>query len=86
MFWILLKFLLHPFRYRTENKDIDYTINVTKKAVDSWYDKDVIEKIITNLLSNAVKYTPAGGKIECSAFVKGSYTVYRDKKHRSRAF
>ncbi|NND61589.1 MAG: response regulator, partial [Flavobacteriaceae bacterium] len=37
---------------------------------DSYYDKDVMEKVVSNLLSNAVKYAPEGSVIQFVAIEK----------------
>src|SRR5690606_17112423 len=37
---------------------------------NQFFDKDVVEKIVSNLLSNAIKYTPKGEKIEFHSNVK----------------
>ncbi len=58
------------FSFKTKNKNIDYKINIEPTTIDTWFDKDVLEKIITNLISNAVKYTPESGIVECNAIIK----------------
>lgn len=59
-----------------------FTLNANEKGVlinshmdnfgDTWYDRDVVEKIVSNLLSNAVKYAPENSNVEFTAtYVKG---------------
>ncbi|MBL0684544.1 response regulator [Aquimarina mytili] len=68
-----LHVLAHSFVYQTRQKQIDYTIDINNSGqLWYWFDKDIIEKIITNLLSNACKYTPSGGKILCKAKVSSN--------------
>ena len=44
------------------DKKIDYTLDIPS-ALQGWFDKEKIEKIVFNLMSNAFKYTPVEGKI-----------------------
>ena len=62
----LLKQLAETFKYKASQKNIKfkYTIEELKQV---WFDRDIIEKIVSNLLSNAVKYTPNAGKVNFRA-------------------
>ncbi len=44
-------------------KEITFTLNNTVSLPDTWFDRQVIEKILLNLLNNSFKYTKNGGKI-----------------------
>ncbi|MCK0158560.1 helix-turn-helix domain-containing protein [Cellulophaga sp. F20128] len=66
---VLLKQLLTAFKYKSEEKNITFSFKI-QQMTEAWYDKDVMEKIVTNLLSNAVKYTPENGKIHFESTVK----------------
>lgn len=70
----LLKQLAKAFEYKSKSKKINfsYKIDVNRNV---WFDKDVIEKIVTNLLANAVKYTPENGNIHFKAFIKDDYII-----------
>ncbi|MEY8019374.1 two-component regulator propeller domain-containing protein [Muriicola sp. SD30] len=59
---LFLGMLATSFQYRSEQKKIDYTIDIEQLG-KSWYDEDAIEKIVTNLLTNAFKYCPDGGRV-----------------------
>lgn len=63
---LYIKHLLESFRYQAENKGTPFhsTVHIDQEA---WFDRDVIEKIVTNLVSNALKYSPKNGKIDFSA-------------------
>ena len=59
---ILLKQLVVAFEFMAKEKNISYSYKI-QPMQETWFDTDVIEKIVTNLLSNAIKYTPEHGKI-----------------------
>ncbi|MFK7747626.1 MAG: helix-turn-helix domain-containing protein [Kordia sp.] len=62
--------LVDSFRFTTKQKLLKFKIDIKPTTHETWFDKDIVEKIITNLLSNAVKYTPKNGEIACKAVVK----------------
>lgn len=62
--------LIDSFRFTTKQKLLKFKIDLKPTTLETWFDKDIVEKIITNLLSNAVKYTPKNGEIRCKAIVK----------------
>ncbi len=64
--------LAESFTFSAKQKNINYLPYINKTNTDTWYDSDVIEKIVVNLLSNAIKYTPENGSIVCNAFVKNN--------------
>ena len=65
---VLLKALAASFQHTATQKNIDYTIHITKTDT-VWFDKDVVEKTVVNLLSNAFKYTSGGGHVNFSATI-----------------
>ncbi|MGI9546519.1 MAG: response regulator [Flavobacteriaceae bacterium] len=62
----LIKAIGESFKFRAIQQNIEYSIEV-EGLNKAWFDKDVIEKILTNLLSNAFKYTEQAGSIQLSA-------------------
>jgi ligand-binding sensor domain-containing protein/signal transduction histidine kinase/DNA-binding response OmpR family regulator len=44
-----------------KNLSLSFKKNLT--VTDTWFDRQIMEKIVLNLIHNAIKYTPAGGKI-----------------------
>ena len=71
---ILINQLVSSFKYQIEQKKI--TLNTKISNIDNaWYDRDVVEKIITNLMANAVKYTPKKGYINFKATQQGDHLV-----------
>ena len=61
--------LTDSFTYAGQLKEINYIVNNNPSTIDTWFDKDILEKIIVNLISNAFKYTPQRGSIVCNAFI-----------------
>ena len=46
-----------------ERHQITYLFNSDRELLETWFDKEKIEKVIYNILSNAFKFTPDGGRI-----------------------
>jgi ligand-binding sensor domain-containing protein/signal transduction histidine kinase/DNA-binding response OmpR family regulator len=44
-------------------KEIDFTLALPPLSPDTWFDRQVLEKIVLNLLHNSFKYTKIGGHI-----------------------
>lgn len=65
-----LKSVVEPFEYRAKEQGLLFCYEVENKAVDNYYDKDVIEKIVSNLLANALKYTPQDHNVNFSASIE----------------
>ena len=71
---IFFKQLASSFKYKAKEKQIIFKDNI-KEINNVWFDKDIVEKIVSNLLSNAVKYTPVNGKIYFNAEQQDNYAV-----------
>jgi signal transduction histidine kinase/DNA-binding response OmpR family regulator len=63
---MLLKQLLSAFEYKAKDKNIDLSYSVGE-IEDAYFDKDIIEKVISNLVSNAIKYSPLDSAIVINA-------------------
>ncbi|WP_057936308.1 two-component regulator propeller domain-containing protein [Algoriphagus resistens] len=62
----LVEFLgevLLTFRYYADEKKINLTFEPEEESIQTYFDRDMIEKVIVNLLSNAMKYTEQGGEV-----------------------
>ena len=51
------------FSEMAAQKNIRFVIKTEDPPRETWFDRQVLEKIVINLLSNAFKYTPAGGTV-----------------------
>lgn len=71
----LIKALAASFRYLADQKKLDYRVAVSDAQNEVWYDRDVIQKIVTNLLSNAFKYTPEQGTLTMSTEIDNGRLV-----------
>ncbi|TMU56063.1 response regulator [Flagellimonas algicola] len=67
---LFMTHLVEPFQYRAQQTDVVFNsqIDVANKA---WFDRDVVDKIVTNLLSNAIKYNQQKGQIQFKAVQLG---------------
>lgn len=71
----LLVQLVEAFSYLAKEQKI--TINNDIKDLDNaWFDKDVVEKIVSNLLSNAVKYAPKHSEVFVNAEKKQDCLIF----------
>lgn len=59
---ILFKQLISAFQYKAAEKEITILSNI-QDLKNVWFDKDIIEKVVSNLLLNAIKYAPKESKI-----------------------
>ncbi len=64
-----IKNLTNSFFPVMNQKKLNYKVNIHNDA-DVWYDKSILESVITNLLSNAFKYTPVNGSVDCHGYIK----------------
>lgn len=52
------------FSEMAAQKNIRFVTQSDELPHETWFDRQVLEKIIINLLSNSFKYTPAGGEVK----------------------
>ena len=55
------------FRDWAHQKEIGFTVRYPATLPDTWFDRQVLEKIVLNLLHNSFKYTKIGGHITLEA-------------------
>ena len=65
----LIRAVAESFNFRSKQRNIHFLVRVDALE-EAWFDKDVVEKILTNLLSNAFKYTTERGTILLNAYSK----------------
>ena len=58
------------FNNLSEQKHIQLVFRTKVKELNTFFDKDKLEKIMFNLLSNAFKFTPGYGKVSVSVKIK----------------
>lgn len=66
-------FYLHKiyesFTYLADRHQMNYHFSSEVPSLITWFDPDIVEKIMYNLLSNAFKYTPDGGTIKLDLYL-----------------
>ena len=62
--------LTEPFEFQAKENNLKFETHIEKNTTHQYFDKDILEKIVTNILSNAFKYTPSGEKIEFHSFIE----------------
>ena len=63
---LFLTYLVEPFQYQAKQKGMSLKSSITVPG-ETWFDKDIVEKVVANLLSNAIKYSKPGGHISFNA-------------------
>jgi signal transduction histidine kinase/DNA-binding response OmpR family regulator len=68
------------FSNLSEQKHIELTFKTKIKELNTYFDKDKLEKIMFNLLSNAFKFTPGYGHVSVSLSVEATYKQLINEK------
>lgn len=63
-----LQEISEEFSELAHEKMIDFKIHAQAINIETWFDRQVLEKIVINLISNSFKYTADGGTIEVEIF------------------
>ncbi len=64
---LFLEHLTESFEYQANRKNLVFESKINIINKEAWFDRDIVEKIVTNLLSNAIKYSPKNGYISFDA-------------------
>ncbi|WP_136468315.1 response regulator [Flagellimonas onchidii] len=62
--------LIDGFSFAAKEKKINLSVDIQSSSENTWFDRDIVERVMVNLMSNALKYTPKGGSIDANALVK----------------
>jgi signal transduction histidine kinase/DNA-binding response OmpR family regulator len=71
--------VVEGFSFLAHQKEIEFKVVAEPINEETWFDKDILEKIVTNLLSNAIKYTSIKGTIITEVFVKENQLNFKVK-------
>lgn len=82
---VILKIGKHNLKFQLLQLLEAFTLSANEKGIkidstiaafnEVWYDKDIMEKVVSNLLSNAIKYAPENEIIHFSATNEGAYVI-----------
>ncbi len=65
---LFLEELYEEFSELAVQKNINFKTTVSNEISDTWFDRQILEKIAINLISNSFKYTSDGGVITADIF------------------
>ncbi|SDB30831.1 Signal transduction histidine kinase [Flavobacteriaceae bacterium MAR_2010_188] len=65
-----VKSVFNSYLFAADEKQIQFTWDIQGSKDRTFFDKDIIDKILVNLISNAIKYTPQNGKILAKAKIE----------------
>lgn len=66
---LFIQSLTTSFHFKAEQKNIRFHMILQQSGHTTWFDPDIIDKVVFNLLSNAFKFTPDGGLISIEAVI-----------------
>ncbi|MEM8523330.1 MAG: two-component regulator propeller domain-containing protein [Bacteroidota bacterium] len=61
--------ITEPFQFLANKKNIYFKFR-KEESILTYFDPDIVEKVLYNLLSNAFKFTPTGGNVKLSILEK----------------
>ncbi len=67
--------IMEAYIFQAKKNKLKFSTNIQKNSENHFFDKDVIEKILTNLLSNAIKYTAENENINFDSKVENNQLV-----------
>jgi two-component system, OmpR family, sensor histidine kinase ArlS len=68
--YTLLEEVMEELHHRLADKDLQYTVNISRNAILRGQNHDLIFQLIYNLLNNAIRYNREGGAIIVSDVYK----------------
>lgn len=70
---LFLASIVEPYEFQAKENQFLYSGSIEKNTENHYFDKDVIQKIVTNLLSNALKYTTENGSIHFESKIHSNH-------------
>ncbi len=64
--------IAEPFEFKAKESNFNFKLTIEKVSENHYFDKDVVEKIVTNLLSNALKYTNENETINFNSTIENN--------------
>jgi signal transduction histidine kinase/ligand-binding sensor domain-containing protein/DNA-binding response OmpR family regulator len=58
-----IKGIAHSFHSSAGRRGVTFSVECAEEAMEGYFDRDKVEKILTNLISNAFKFTGEGGEV-----------------------
>jgi signal transduction histidine kinase/ligand-binding sensor domain-containing protein/DNA-binding response OmpR family regulator len=73
--------IVEDFENLALQKQIDFQLIAQQDFGETWFDRQILEKITLNLIDNAFKYTAAGGKITVELYANAHHfsSAYENK-------
>ena len=68
-----IKGIVFSFESLAEIKQINYQAHFPNQAINTNFDKDKLEKVLTNLIGNAFKFTPEEGEISINVHLSNNH-------------
>lgn len=68
-------YVFSSFESLAQSKSVHFNVSQSHRSLESHFDADKLEKIITNLLSNAFKFTPTNGRVTVEVEFREAWTV-----------
>lgn len=75
-----------PFQFIASKKNINFSVGHADQTIYTFFDPDVLEKVLYNLLSNAFKFTPEEGKISVEVAEKELQIPGKNKRKTTAQF
>ncbi|MCK9994943.1 MAG: response regulator [Candidatus Krumholzibacteria bacterium] len=77
-----LRALSSPFEYVADARNITFTVEFPAGDLEGWFDRDLVETVVSNLLSNALKYTPEGERVDLILEIRPTRVLPVDDRDR----
>ncbi len=65
-----LQIYTEAFRYQADEQELAFKLTTKIDQTQTWFDQDILEKILYNILGNALKFTTENGSIKINGTLK----------------